>query len=170
MQGVLREQYDLPVSIIDRGASTAADRLLEREDALAALHGALSEVRAGSGRFVLVSGEAGIGKTALVRAFGDTAGRSASILTGACDPLFTPSPLGPFADVAADAGGTIGDAVRNGLGARAVFEALQGELSHSRDVLVLEDLHWADEATLDVIRLLARRVESMRGVGRRDVP
>ena len=142
-------------------ASEATAGLLEREDALAALHGALSEVRAGSGRFVLVAGEAGIGKTALVRVFCDSGGRSASVLVGACDPLFTPSPLSPFADVAAEVGGVVDEAVRCGLGVRAVFEALQAELNRGAIILVLEDLHWADEATLDVIRLLARRVASI---------
>ena len=148
------------MSTVSRAAE-ATGGLLERDDALAALHGALSEVRAGSGRFVLVAGEAGIGKTALVRVFADSAGRSARILTGACDPLFTPSPLSPFADVAAHVGGELEEAVRSGLGVRAVFEALQAELDRGSSILVLEDLHWADEATLDVIRLLARRVESI---------
>lgn len=46
--------------------SAAADTLLERDDALAALRGAHSETKAGSGRLVLVSGEAGVGKTSLV--------------------------------------------------------------------------------------------------------
>ena len=148
------------MSIVSRAGETTGG-LLEREDALAALHGAVSEVRAGSGRFVLVSGEAGIGKTALVRVFSDTAGRSARVLTGACDPLFTPAPLSPFADVAGDVGGALDEAVRCGFGVRAVFEALQTELDRGPSVLVLEDLHWADEATLDVIRLLARRVATI---------
>jgi DNA-binding CsgD family transcriptional regulator/tetratricopeptide (TPR) repeat protein len=146
------------VSTVDRAVGIASE-LLEREEALAALHGALSESRAGSGRLVLVSGEAGIGKTALVLAFGRTIGRSSRVLTGACDPLFTPSPLSPFADIAAEVGGPLDDAVRGGLGVRAVFEALQSELSRAHTVLLLEDLHWADEATLDVVRLLGRRVE-----------
>ena len=148
------------VSTLSRAGETAGG-LLEREDALAALHGALSEVRAGSGRFVLLAGEAGVGKTALVRAFAASAGRSTSVLTGACDPLFTPSPLSPFADVAAEVGGRLDESVRSGLGVRAVLEALQAELRGGSTILVLEDLHWADEATLDVIRLLARRVESI---------
>ena len=148
------------MSTVSRATETTHG-LLEREDALAALHGALSEVRAGSGRVLLVSGEAGIGKTALVRVFVAAAGRSTRVFIGACDPLFTPSPLSPFADVAAELGGALEEAVRGGLGVRAVFDALQVELSRESTILVIEDMHWADEATLDVVRLLARRVESI---------
>ena len=73
--------------------------LLEREELLALLEHARSE----GGRLVFLGGEAGVGKTSLVRAFcARTEGR---ILTGACENLATPSPLGPFADVADRAGG-----------------------------------------------------------------
>jgi DNA-binding CsgD family transcriptional regulator/tetratricopeptide (TPR) repeat protein len=134
----------------------SADCLLEREDALAALHGAHSEAKAGAGRLVLVAGEAGVGKTALVRAFSDQARRSSRILEGACDPVFTPRPLGPFADMAMD--------VAELGGARELYDALKEELASAPTVVVLEDMHWADEATLDVVRMLARRIESVRGL------
>src|SRR5262249_28085202 len=72
------------------------DVLLEREDALAAVHEAHSETKAGSGRLVLISGEAGVGKTVLTRAFCDSVRRSTRVVEGACDALATPRPLGPF--------------------------------------------------------------------------
>jgi len=74
--------------------------LHERSHALGALRAALDGVVAGQGRLVLVSGEAGVGKTALLRRFVRDSARSARVLWGGCDPLFTPRPLGPFLDIA----------------------------------------------------------------------
>ena len=135
--------------------------LLDRQDALGALHGAYSEVKAGAGRLVLVAGEAGIGKTTLVQSFCDSVRPSGLVLRGACDPLFAPRPLGPFADLAPEAGDAFNDVVTRGVSPSDVFAALRDELSSGSTILVLEDLHWADEATLDVLRLLARRAESI---------
>jgi DNA-binding CsgD family transcriptional regulator/tetratricopeptide (TPR) repeat protein len=141
-------------------ASTTPERLLEREDALAALHGAYSEARTGTGRLVLVGGEAGVGKTALLRTFGAALADRSRVLVGACDPLFAPRPLAPFVDIAAQTNGSLRETIEAGAGAPAVFEAIRDELA-SPKVLVLEDLHWADEATLDVVRMLGRRIEGI---------
>src|SRR5439155_17507097 len=106
----------------------------------------------------LVGAEAGGGKTALLRRFSDASG--ARVLWGACDPLFTPRPLGPLIAVADGLGGELGEAI--GAGPHEVTSALARELTAVRgSVLVLDDVHWADEATLDVLRLLVRRVESV---------
>jgi DNA-binding CsgD family transcriptional regulator len=136
--------------------------LVERSAELDALDGHLAAVRdQGRGRLVLVAGEAGIGKTALVRAFCEGA-RPSRVLWGACDALFTPRALGPFVDIADDVGGELGAVVAEGAAAGALLAALTRSLrGHPPDVVVLEDLHWADEATLDVLRLLARRIESL---------
>lgn len=133
--------------------------LLERSGDLTALATALDSVRLHeAGALVLVAGEAGIGKTSLLRAFCDTA-VAERVLWGACDPLDTPRPLGPLADLAE---GEL--AVRVGAGAHAgeIVAALGDELKRRRpSLVVLEDLHWADEATLDVLRLLGRRIEGI---------
>jgi ATP/maltotriose-dependent transcriptional regulator MalT len=136
--------------------------LLERADELAALTAALESVRAGSqGRVVLVAGEAGVGKTALVRRFADEQARAARVVSGACDALFTPRALGPLLDIAVDAGGELADVVASDSPPHQVTGALLRELAGRRPaVLVVEDVHWADDATLDVLRLLARRVEA----------
>jgi DNA-binding CsgD family transcriptional regulator len=137
--------------------------LLERAEQLALLHEALTAVADGEGgRTVLVVGEAGIGKTSLLREFGDGLAGSARVLWAGCDHLFTPRPLGPFLDLAEAAGGQL--AARSGDGARPydVAAALLAELSPGgTTVVVLEDVHWADEASLDVIRLLARRIDAV---------
>ena len=117
--------------------------LLEREDLLAQLAAA----RAEGGRLVFVGGEAGVGKTVLVREF--TAGVAEPILRGSCDNLTTPTPFGPFLDVGIPTEGE----------PRHVAAALLRELERTR-LLVLEDVHWADEATLDVLRVLGRRIDS----------
>jgi predicted ATPase len=83
--------------------------LLERDDQLLGLEAALEEAGHGMGATVLVSGEAGIGKSSLLQAFADRAGATARVLAGACEDLLTPRPLGPFRDMARDAGGLAGD-------------------------------------------------------------
>jgi DNA-binding CsgD family transcriptional regulator len=140
------------------GTATAG-ALLERESFLEALHETLHDVEGGAGRLVLIAGEAGVGKTALVRRFGADAAGSARVLEGACDALFTPRPFAPLADVAAQTGGPLAELIRSDARPHEVLVVLIEELQREPAVLVLEDLHWADEATLDVVRLLGRRVE-----------
>jgi tetratricopeptide (TPR) repeat protein len=148
-----------PLGELDQ--TVPAGGLLERSDSLAALRGALDEAGNGQGRLVFVTGEAGVGKTSLVGAFCDAADGRVRVLAGACDPLFTPRPLGPLADVAAQTGGGLAELVDAGAPPHQVMTALSDELQLRRTVLVLEDVHWADEATLDVLRLLGRRVRSL---------
>ncbi len=135
-------------------------KLLERSQSLSALGDALASVRDNSrGRLLAVGGEAGVGKTALFRRFSDQHSDSTRILWGACDPLITPRPLGPFLDIAPVTGGEFEDLVESGAKPHQVAAALMRELgTPAPTVLVLEDLHWADEATLDVVRLLGRRI------------
>ena len=134
---------------------------LERGGDLRALEESLVAVRgSGEGRLVLVAGEAGVGKTALLRWFCESLGGSVRVLWGACEPLLTPRPLGPLCDVAEVTGGELERLVMGGARPYEVVAALIGELGTRPAVLVLEDLHWADEATLDVLRLLGRRVGS----------
>ncbi len=137
---------------------TSSDGLLERSAQLALFDDRLAAVRRdGRGRLVLVSGEAGIGKTALLRAF-CARSESPRVLWGGCDALHTPRVLGPFVDIAEQSGGELAAVVSRAATPTAVAAALTDELRRRPAMLVLEDLHWADEATLDVIRLLARRM------------
>ncbi|HJU02231.1 MAG TPA: AAA family ATPase, partial [Actinomycetes bacterium] len=135
-------------------------QLLEREPALETLGGWFAEARAGRGRLVLVGGEAGVGKTALVEEFAVRHRQAARVLWGACDPLTTPRPLGPLADVAPALGGRVDELLRDEAPREALFGALLDRLRDTRaaTVLVIEDAHWADEATLDLLRFLARRL------------
>jgi DNA-binding CsgD family transcriptional regulator len=137
------------------------DELLERTPQLAALSEMLAAVgSARSGRIVLVGGEAGVGKTAFVRRFCDEHEPPARVLWGACDALFTPGALGPMVEVAEAVGGEFEELLtRGGVQPHQVASAIGHELvAHRPTCLVLEDLHWADEATLDVLRLLGHRI------------
>jgi DNA-binding CsgD family transcriptional regulator len=137
--------------------------LVERERELSILGEAVDGVRSGSrGRLVFVAGEAGVGKTALLRLFCDDRAGGARVLWGASDALFTPRPLGPFLDIAGGTGGDLARAAEAGAGTFELAAALMEELRRRPPtILVLEDVHWADDATLDVLRLLARRVKSL---------
>lgn len=140
-------------------AVTGRDALLERDDALARLLRAAHEALCGEGRLVLVSGEAGIGKSRLVQAFLDRRRDDppARVLRGACDDLITPRPLGPFHDLAGDAPPDLRAALAGGT-PDDVHDALLTLLA-APTVLVVEDVHWADDATVDALALLARRLE-----------
>jgi DNA-binding CsgD family transcriptional regulator/tetratricopeptide (TPR) repeat protein len=134
--------------------------LLERADDLAALSSALSAAATGAGGIALVSGEAGIGKTSLVAELARREGGRARILWGACDPLLTPRPLGPLHDVARTGSARLAAALTGSGGREAVFTAVLDDLQRGRPptLLVIEDAHWADEATLDFLRFIGRRI------------
>ena len=134
-------------------------QLLEREPSLASLAGYAREARHGDGRLVLVAGEAGVGKSALIEQLqGDLA--DARWSWGTCDGLFTPRPLGPLFDLAAQLGGELEELCRAGAGREDLFRALLRQVSEpgTVNVVVIEDVHWADEATVDLLRFLGRRL------------
>lgn len=134
--------------------------LLERELYLAQLATQLQRAARGAGRTVLVSGEAGIGKTTLVEGFTQRQRDSAQTLWGACEALFTPRPLGPLHDIAHATQGELHASLERGADRPALFAALLEELRQSPrpTIVVFEDVHWADEATLDLIKFLGRRI------------
>jgi DNA-binding CsgD family transcriptional regulator len=140
--------------------------LLERSAHLAVLDESLDGVLAGlGGRLVLVGGEAGAGKTSLLQRWCAKPRGGARVVWGTCEPLLTPGPLVPLFDVAEVTGGELGELVAGGALPREVAGALIRELQgRVPTVLVLEDLHWADEATLDVLRMLGRRLRAVRAL------
>ena len=140
-------------------------QLLERELQLGALHDYAADARRGDGRLVLVSGEAGIGKSSLVDAFVDSLDGT-RIAWCASDGMITPSALGPLRDVADQWGGAVQVACADGVPREARFSALLTMLREHDDlsVLVIEDLHFADEATLDLIGHLARRLRGIKAL------
>lgn len=124
------------------------------------LHALLPAAGRGSGHLVLVAGEAGIGKTALLHEFTQQHAARGRVLWGTCDPIDPPRPFAPIADVAARVGGPLLAALAAGDRAR-VFDAFLEVLRHrapGHSILVLDDLHWADDATLDLLRVVGRRL------------
>jgi DNA-binding CsgD family transcriptional regulator len=136
--------------------------LLERGADVAALADLFGEVRSSShGRLVVVGGEAGVGKTALLRAFCESHAPP-RVLWAGCEPLRTARPLGPLLDVAEAVGGEFEELVAGAAEPHDVALALVRALRRGPlTVVVVEDVNWADEATLDVLTLLAPRVGSV---------
>jgi len=139
--------------------------LLERSSLLDELSAMLAATAA-AGHVVLVAGEAGIGKSALVKRFAERHAADARFLVGACDPLLTPRALGPLHDLGREAGGRLAALLAEGAPRERLFAALLDELDQrsQRRVVVVEDAHWADEATLDLLLFLGRRMERTRSL------
>jgi DNA-binding CsgD family transcriptional regulator len=138
--------------------------LLERAEELSRLEQCLDlVVSESSGMVVLVGGEAGVGKTSLLRCFCERRDSRTRLLLGGCEPLLASRPLGPFIDLAEMPGGELEELVTGAVKPHAVATGLLRDLRNSGpSIVILEDLHWADEGTLDVVRLTARR---LGGVG-----
>ncbi|HVC74411.1 MAG TPA: AAA family ATPase, partial [Mycobacteriales bacterium] len=135
--------------------------LLERDSALAALAEYGQQARSGYGRLVLVAGEAGAGKSALLEEF-ERQLPEATWSWGGCDGLSTPRPLGPLFDLAGDLGGEVLELCRAGAGRDQLFDALLRRIDRPGEltVVAVEDVHWADDATLDLLRFLGRRLRT----------
>lgn len=140
--------------------------LLERDGLLTELGEHAASAAEGAGRLVFVGGEAGVGKTSLVRAFADSQASSSVLLSGACDPMSVPRPLGPVHDFAIAVSEEFAALVESGAPSEKLFGMLLARLrAASRlHLMVLEDLHWADDATLDLLRYLGRRVTDAKAL------
>jgi DNA-binding CsgD family transcriptional regulator/tetratricopeptide (TPR) repeat protein len=139
--------------------------LLERAGDLAVLADATHDAAQRHGSVVLVEGDAGIGKSSLVRAWLEDPDLEARALLGWCDDLLTSRTYGPLRDVARTMGGALAEAVAAS-DTPAVMEAVHELLSSPLrpTALVLEDVHWADDATLDVVRFIGRRIARLPAV------
>ncbi len=136
-------------------------QLLERDVEMNLLISAAQAAAEGHGSLVSVTGEAGVGKTSLLRAFGEHASENYRILWGACEALFTPRPLGPLQDIAASLqDASLQDLFNAGAQQGALFPVVAEDLrtSSKPTVLIFEDVHWADHATMDFIKFLGRRI------------
>ena len=136
--------------------------LLERDEQLRRLGDAFALAREGRGRIIAIAAEAGAGKTALTEQFAADHARVARIYWGACENLSTPEVLLPLRDIARASGESFdlgADHIRS-------FESLLRLLSNGAkpSLLVIEDVHWADTATLDLIRFLGRRIARIRAL------
>ncbi|WP_313959948.1 helix-turn-helix transcriptional regulator [Mycobacterium deserti] len=144
---------------------TTQDRLLERDTALVDLSRWQRTTAGTGGRIVLLRGEAGVGKTALITRFLEGLPQRTQVLRGWCESTTAPRPLGPLIDMLAGLAGSLADALRSAVDAgdlTAVYNGLAGAAAAEAPwVCVVEDLHWADGATLDLLRFLSRRMSSL---------
>jgi DNA-binding CsgD family transcriptional regulator/tetratricopeptide (TPR) repeat protein len=137
-------------------------QLLERGPIQLELSHLLHEAASGRGRLVFLGGEAGIGKSSLVQRFARVVEARARVLVGACDPLSTPRPLGPLLDMQEQLSRRYADQLAHQPDKDTLFRGFLAELSGKEQpaVVIFEDVHWADEATLDLLRFLGRRLGS----------
>ncbi len=139
--------------------------LVERDAELGQLHAALARVRAGRGELALVTGEAGSGKTTLIREFVRQAAGRPDVLWGACDPLSAPRPFGPLIDAVGSVDPDAAQRLTAGATrSESLAEALalvDGSRTNASIVFVVEDAHWADEGTLDMLTFLGRRISAI---------
>jgi DNA-binding CsgD family transcriptional regulator len=149
--------------VVRRIAATAVGELLEREVPLRSLSAALDAAEHGSGTVAVVSGEPGIGKSALVGCFATQVRHRARVLVGICDDLHTPRPLGPIRDIAEQLDQPDERRSQDPLAPGEVASWLLHEVrdASTPSVLVVEDLHWADQATVDVLTVLGRRAAEL---------
>lgn len=134
--------------------------LLERDSQLKLIEHALGLTSAGDGVCVLLYGEAGVGKSSLVQALIEKHRDKFQVLTSSCEALFTPRPLGPLVDMAEQFPPSIASALHEGHTYNGLFPKLLAHLRQSGkpSLLVIEDMQWADESTLDFVRYLGRRL------------
>jgi DNA-binding CsgD family transcriptional regulator/tetratricopeptide (TPR) repeat protein len=139
-------------------------RLLERTALLEALLAVRDRTAAGRGSTVLIEGEAGIGKTSLLQEFAVRAGEDARISWGWCEALFTPRPLGPLQDMGRSLDPRVAALIEQSAPPDRLFPTLLNALQDAEGttILLFEDVHWADNATLDLVRYLGRRISLLR--------
>ena len=156
----MSESSLFPVSGAGGGVPFPGMETLERDALLAQLDDLLGGAGRGQGRVVLVKGEAGIGKTTLAREF--TTGRERRVRWGMCDPLDPPRPLAPVFDIACEVGGELQSALDEADRNRIVFAFLAMLRSEGGPwIAVLEDMQWADDATLDLLKVIGRRIDKL---------
>ena len=139
--------------------------LLERDEFLSELNDLLQSAIRGSGQIAVISGDAGIGKTSLVEFFTGQHKDTAKIYWGACDDLFTPRPLAPLYDIANKMKSNIIDKLELGSSRPSIFNEFLNEINQKEpNIIVIEDVHWADESTFDFIKFLAKRINKYKSL------
>jgi predicted ATPase len=130
--------------------------LIERDDFLSIMQKTFDEVITGDGHCILISGEAGIGKTSLVREFSKKNKDDCQIYLGSCDALYTPRPLAPIYDIALQIKDHSWDMDDRSVLFTKIFHELENQKKAT--LIIVEDIHWADEATLDFLKFFIRRI------------
>lgn len=140
------------------------DVLLERESALAQMKQMYADSKDGNGRLLLISGETGSGKTSIVNHFISQIREPKYVLIGNNEPMFIPRPLGPLYDIANEASKSLTSALNQESNKSVIFSRFLEFLGQYKlpVILVFEDVHWADESTIDLIIFLAKRIHKIK--------
>lgn len=140
--------------------------LVERDIVLGNLVAAIDAAENGQGGIVIISGSAGLGKTSVLEALRDLASERCDIFWGGCDALFTPRPLGPLHDMRPAFEPGLSALLDSSAAPHKIFETIIDEIAHRKKavLVVVEDVHWADHATLDFLKFLGRRIAQLRAV------
>ncbi|MGH6622731.1 MAG: hypothetical protein ACREBN_02110, partial [Burkholderiaceae bacterium] len=104
--------------------------------------------------------------TSLVRLFLEGLTGQADVVRGACEALFTPRPLGPIGDMTSDLPPGLAAQIHSGNAYNGLFPSFFSFLRERTRpaIVVIEDAHWADEATLDFIKYVGRRIDGARAL------
>src|SRR4030095_8770182 len=134
--------------------------LVERASFMATLENEFENVINGEGRCILLTGGAGIGQTSLVKNFSHTKKKFCNMYVGSCGALFTSRPLAPLYDILLQMQGDIPKNIANINDRAGLFTGFLHQLENQKEttLIVIEDIHWADEATMDFIKFFARRI------------
>lgn len=143
-----------------------ASPLVERDEHLSLLNEICRRAHDSCGRVVVIGGEAGVGKTSLLRSFANDQRNSSVLYWGSCDALSTPRPFGPLFDIAPKLDAGLAQQLESGVDPGKVFAQLLTALAAHKQlpILIFEDVHWADTATLDLIKFLGRRMTALRAL------
>ena len=134
--------------------------LVERESAISQFDLCVEKLASGTGHVALICGEAGIGKTAFLEQIRLSYQARARFYWSGCDPLLTPRPFGPVHDMVAELSTVLLELLEDGASTTSIYSSFYQTLESSNEpiVLVFEDVHWADHATLDLFKFLVRRI------------
>jgi tetratricopeptide (TPR) repeat protein len=164
-ENAIQTRPKLGYRFVLRDTAALTGELLERVEFLQQLDEKLVRARAGAGKAVFISGEAGIGKSALIGAFLARVPSGTVVARGFCEALSTPRALGPVLEILSRLG-LKSPEIEAGYSREAAFNEALARLrvAEQETVVVLEDLHWADEASLDFVRFLGRRIAQTRAL------
>jgi len=134
--------------------------LLERDHVLGELGSLAAEAAEGRGRIAFVVGEAGIGKTSVLRAAQERFGATIRTIWTACEDISSAEAFTVLRELP-DISGSLIDTATGGGSRLALFRDTLDQLVQVPTVLFIEDLHWADDGSIDFIRYAGRRIEEL---------